>query len=64
VPGERGPQQPAVFRQKLQVAVPIEGVDAGGMVVLSARGTLPSFVPGVPGLPVRMTARMHEEEAL
>ena len=45
-------------------AVPIEGAEAGGMVVLSARGTLPSFVPGVPGLPVRMTARMHQEEAL
>ena len=34
------------------------------MVLLSAEGTLPSLVPGVPGLPVRMTARMHEEEAL
>ena len=45
-------------------AVPIEGAEAGGVVVLSARGTLPSLVPGVPGLPVRMTARMHEEEAL
>src|SRR5512132_2534556 len=45
-------------------AVPIQGVEAGGVVVLSAEGTLPSFVPGVPGLPVRMTARMHEEEAL
>ena len=45
-------------------AVPIQGVEAGGVVVLSAEGTLPSFVPGVPGLPVRMTARMREEEAL
>jgi Flp pilus assembly protein TadG len=45
-------------------AVPIEGVEAGGVVVLSAEGTLPSFVPGVPGLPVRMRARMHEEEGL
>jgi Flp pilus assembly protein TadG len=44
-------------------AVPIQGVEAGG-VVLSAEGRLPSFVPGVPGLPVRMTARMHQEEAL
>jgi hypothetical protein len=34
------------------------------VVELRAEGTLPSFVPGVPGLPVRMTARMHEEEAL
>jgi Flp pilus assembly protein TadG len=45
-------------------AVPIEGVEAGGVVVLSAEGTLPSFVPGVPGLPVRMRARMHEEGGL
>ena len=45
-------------------AVPIEGSEAGGLVVLHAEGTLPSFVPGVPGLPVRMTARMHEEESL
>jgi hypothetical protein len=45
-------------------AVPIDGGEVGGMVVLRAEGTLPSFVPGVPGLPVRMTARMHEEESL
>jgi hypothetical protein len=44
--------------------VPIDGVEADGLVVLRGEGTLPSFVPGVPGLPVRMTARMHEEEAL
>src|SRR4029450_680390 len=40
-------------------AVPIQGVEAGGVVVLSAEGTLPSFVPGGPGLPGRVTARMH-----
>ena len=45
-------------------AVPIEGTEIAGVVVLRAEGTLPSFVPGVPGLPVRMTARMHEEERL
>jgi Flp pilus assembly protein TadG len=45
-------------------AVPIEGTETAGVVVLRAEGTLPSFVPGVPGLPVRMTARMHEEETL
>ena len=45
-------------------AVPIEGTEANGLVELRAEGTLPSFVPGVPGLPVRMTARMREEEAL
>jgi hypothetical protein len=45
-------------------AVPIEGAESGGQVVLHAEGILPSVVPGVPGLPVRMTARMHEEESL
>jgi Flp pilus assembly protein TadG len=45
-------------------AVPIEGSESGGLVVLYAEGTLPSFVPGVPGLPVRMTARMHQEASL
>ena len=45
-------------------AVPIEATESGGLVVLHAEGTLPSFVPGVPGLPVRMTARMHEEALL
>ena len=45
-------------------AVPIRGTETAGVVVLWAEGTLPSFVPGVPGLPVRMTARMHQEEAL
>ena len=45
-------------------AVPIQGTETAGVVVLWAEGTLPSFVPGVPGLPVRMTARMREEEAL
>jgi Flp pilus assembly protein TadG len=45
-------------------AVPIEGTESGGLVVLRAQGTLPSFVPGVPGLPVQMTARMHEEASL
>ena len=45
-------------------AVPIQGTQTAGVVVLQAEGTLPSFVPGVPGLPVRMTARMHEEATL
>jgi Flp pilus assembly protein TadG len=45
-------------------AVLISGAESAGVVVLRAEGTLPSFVPGVPGLPVRMTARMHEEEGL
>ena len=45
-------------------AVPIQGTETAGVVVLWAEGTLPSFVPGVPGLTVRMTARMHQEESL
>ena len=45
-------------------AVLIQGTEAAGVVALRAEGTLPSFVPGVPGLPVRMTARMQEEESL
>jgi hypothetical protein len=45
-------------------AVPVEGAEAGGVVVLRAEGTLPSFVPGVPGLPVQMVARMSKEEGL
>jgi Flp pilus assembly protein TadG len=45
-------------------AVAIRGTATAGVVVLRAEGTLPSFVPGVPGLPVRMQARMHEEESL
>ena len=45
-------------------AVPIEGAESGGLVVLHAEGTLPAFVPGVPGLPVRLTARMHQEASL
>jgi hypothetical protein len=50
--------------ERVAAEVPIEGSEVGGVVVLRAEGTLPSFVPGVPGLPVRMTARMHEEESL
>jgi len=45
-------------------AVLVEGAEVGGVVVLRAQGTLPSFVPGVPGLPVRMAARMSKEERL
>jgi len=45
-------------------AVSIQGGETGGLVVLRAEGTLPSFVPGVPGLPVRMVARMSKEEGL
>jgi Flp pilus assembly protein TadG len=50
--------------RRVAEAVPIGGTETAGMVALRAEGTLPSFVPGVPGLAVRMTARMHEEETL
>jgi Flp pilus assembly protein TadG len=46
------------------LAVPVSGEEAGGLVVLRAQGTLPSLLPGMPGLRVRMTARMHKEEGL
>jgi hypothetical protein len=42
----------------------VSGEEAGGLVVLRAQGTLPSLLPGMPGLRVRMTARMHKEEEL
>jgi hypothetical protein len=45
-------------------AVSVQGAEVGGVVVLRAEGTLPSLVPGVPGLPVRMVARMSKEERL
>jgi hypothetical protein len=44
--------------------VRIQGRVEGDLVVLRAVGELPSVVPGVPGLPVRMTVAMHEEERL
>jgi hypothetical protein len=44
--------------------VAITGQASGDLVVLHAAGTLPSFVPFVPGLPVRLTASMHKEELL
>ncbi len=44
--------------------VRIRGRAEGDLVVLRAVGELPSFVPGLPGLPVRMTASMHREERL
>ena len=44
--------------------VRIQARAEGDLVVLRAVGELPSFVPGLPGLPVRMMASMHEEERL
>lgn len=49
---------------RVAAAVRIRGGVDGDRVVFRAVGVLPSFLPGVPGLPVRMTATMHEEERL
>src|SRR6266536_1335004 len=49
---------------RVAAALPVRGTSRSGLVVLRAEGTLPSFVPGVPGLEVRMTAAMHKEEGL
>jgi Flp pilus assembly protein TadG len=49
---------------RVAATVRIEGATAGDLVVFRAAGELPSFVPGLPGLPVRMSAAMHEEERL
>ncbi len=45
-------------------AVRVRGGEEGDVVVFRAVGELPSLVPGVPGLPVRMAATMHKEERL
>jgi Flp pilus assembly protein TadG len=45
-------------------AVQVSGRQDDGVVVFRAQGNLPSLVPGMPGLAVRMTARMHKEESL
>ncbi len=49
---------------RVAASAPIVGGDQGDLVVFRTRGVLPSFVPGVPGLPVRLQASMHKEERL
>jgi hypothetical protein len=44
--------------------VSVRGAEEAGIVVMAADGTLPSFVPGMPDLPVHLRARMHNEEDL
>lgn len=46
---------------RIAVAVPVRGAVETGLVVLQADGRLPSFVPGVPGLQVHLSATMHKE---
>jgi hypothetical protein len=66
--GEGGRAAATLVRQavggRVAGTVRIHGELAGDLVVVRAGGELPSFVPGVPGLPVRMTASMHREERL
>jgi hypothetical protein len=49
---------------RIATRVLVRGVVESGLVRLRADATLPSFVPGVPGLEVHMTAVMHKEEDL
>lgn len=49
---------------RIALTVQVRGAVESGLVVLRADATLPSFVPGVPGLEVHMTAAMHKEEDL
>ena len=64
--GERAARE--LLRQSLgwRVAdeVPVHAAVEGGLVVVRAEGVLPSFLPGVPGLQVGMSAAMHKEELL
>lgn len=49
---------------RIALRVRVRGAVESGLVVLRADATLPSFVPGLPGLEVHMTAAMHKEEDL
>jgi len=46
--------------ERIQVSV----AERDGVIVLTATGRLPGYLPMVPDLPVRLTARMHDEEDL
>jgi hypothetical protein len=50
--------------RRIAATVPVRGRVENGLVVLRSDATLPSFLPGLPGLRVRMTAAMHKEEDL
>lgn len=45
-------------------AVVVRGAVENGLAVLRSDATLPSFVPGLPGLRIHMTASMHREDDL
>jgi Flp pilus assembly protein TadG len=44
--------------------VSVTAVAQDGVVVVTGRGELPSFVPIVPDIPLRLVARMHDEDDL
>jgi hypothetical protein len=46
--------------ERVQVTVS----ERDGLVVLRGRGTLPGYLPMVPDLPIRLSARMHDEDEL
>lgn len=50
--------------RRIAGSVQVQGAVESGLVVLRADATLLSFVPGLPGLQVHMTAAMHKEEDL
>jgi hypothetical protein len=50
--------------RRIAADVPVQGAVDGGLVVLRADATLPSLVPGLPGLRIHLTAAMHKEEDL
>jgi Flp pilus assembly protein TadG len=49
---------------RIAATVAVRGGVENGLVVLRSDATLPSFVPGLPGLRIHMTAAMHKEENL
>jgi Flp pilus assembly protein TadG len=50
--------------RRISRTVLIRGTVEDGLAVLRTDATLPSFVPGMPGLEVHMTAAMHKEDEL
>lgn len=50
--------------RRIAADVPVQGAVENGLVVLRVDAALPSFVPGLPGLQLHMSAAMHKEEDL
>jgi hypothetical protein len=49
---------------RVATAVVVRGAVEDGLAVLRTDATIPSFVPGLPGLSIHMTASMHREDDL